>query len=38
MIEKFPFIVIYTIQKRKKEIFVLSLFHTSRHPKTKRKK
>jgi plasmid stabilization system protein ParE len=36
-IKRFPYIVIYRIEKRSKTVFVSSLFHTSRAPKNKYK-
>jgi plasmid stabilization system protein ParE len=34
-LDTFPFIIIYRINKKKKVIRIVSVFHTSRHPKTK---
>jgi plasmid stabilization system protein ParE len=34
-IDNFPFLIIYKIDKRKDLILILSVFHTSRHPKKK---
>jgi len=31
----FPFLVIYTIDERRKKIVIVSIFHTSRNPKKK---
>jgi plasmid stabilization system protein ParE len=35
VINGFPFIIVYKINKRKKSLFIVSVFHTSRHPKRK---
>jgi plasmid stabilization system protein ParE len=37
-IEVFPFVIIYKINKKKKLIYVVSIFHASRNPKRKYKK
>ena len=34
-IERFPFVIIYRIDKKKKSVFVVSVFHTSQHPRNK---
>lgn len=33
--DNFPFLIIYKIDKRQELILILSVFHTSRHPKRK---
>jgi len=35
VINEFPFIVVYKISKRKRSLLIVSVFHTSRHPKRK---
>lgn len=35
IISRFPFLIIYRIDRRSKTIFVSSIFHTSRNPKKK---
>ena len=35
--DKFPFLIVYRINKRRKLIMIVSVFHTSRHPKKKRR-
>lgn len=37
-VKTFPFLIIYKIIPEKKEIHILSIFHTSRNPKEKRKR
>jgi plasmid stabilization system protein ParE len=37
-IKIFPFLLIYKIDKRKKQVFISSIFHTSRNPKIKYRK
>ena len=37
LIDVFPYLVIYKIEKRKKIIVVISIFHTKRHPRNKYK-
>lgn len=37
IIETFPFLIIYKINKEKKQIQVLSVFHTARNPRKKYK-
>ncbi|MDR3695526.1 type II toxin-antitoxin system RelE/ParE family toxin [Mucilaginibacter sp.] len=34
--ETFPYLIIYKINESRKLIMILSVFHTSRHPKKKR--
>lgn len=36
-LKMFPFVLLYALEKSKKEIIILSLFHTSRNPKKKYK-
>lgn len=36
--EKFPFLIVYTIDEKMKQIVVVAIFHTSRHPKRKFRK
>lgn len=38
LIDKFPFIIVYIIKEKKKEILIMAIFHTSRNPKAKHKK
>ncbi|HZY37012.1 MAG TPA: type II toxin-antitoxin system RelE/ParE family toxin [Mucilaginibacter sp.] len=33
----FPFLIVYRVNKRRNLIMIVSVFHTSRHPKRKRK-
>ncbi|WP_428328577.1 type II toxin-antitoxin system RelE/ParE family toxin [Mucilaginibacter sp.] len=33
--DKFPFLIVYTINKELEQITVLAIFHTSRNPKNK---
>ena len=33
--DDFPFVIVYKIDKRNDRILILSVFHTSRHPKRK---
>ena len=35
VLRKFPFVVVYKINARKKEVNILSVFHTSQNPKKK---
>ena len=35
LVDKFPFLIIYQVNDNKKLIIILSIFHTSRHPKQK---
>jgi len=35
--DTFPFLIVYRINKRRKLIMIVSVFHTSRHPRKKRK-
>lgn len=37
-ISVFPYLIIYKIKKRSKEVIVVSIFHTSRNPHKKYKK
>ena len=37
-IDKFPYLVIYKIYKRKKIIFINTIHHTSKHPQKKYRK
>ncbi|HTH83229.1 MAG TPA: type II toxin-antitoxin system RelE/ParE family toxin [Mucilaginibacter sp.] len=32
---KFPFLIVYRINESRKKILIISIFHTSRHPKKK---
>ncbi|WP_425562826.1 type II toxin-antitoxin system RelE/ParE family toxin [Mucilaginibacter panaciglaebae] len=34
-IDKYPYLIIYRIHAKRKLILVVSVFHTSRHPKRK---
>ncbi len=34
----FPFVIIFLVDKKLKQIIITSIFHTSRHPKNKYKK
>ena len=36
--DKFPFLIIYTINEKNKQILVTAIFHTSRNPKNKFKR
>ena len=33
--DTFPYLIVYRINKRRKVIMIISIFHTSRHPKKK---
>ena len=35
--DKFPFLIIYRVSEKRKSIVIISIFHTSRHPKKKYK-
>jgi len=35
LVKVFPYLIIYRIETKKKEIFVHSIFHTSRNPRKK---
>ncbi|MVN20681.1 type II toxin-antitoxin system RelE/ParE family toxin [Mucilaginibacter arboris] len=35
LMEKFPYFIIYSINKKEEVITIVSIFHTSRHPKQK---
>lgn len=35
LIDNFPFLIVYRINKSHKLIMIISVFHTSRHPKKK---
>lgn len=35
IIEKFPYVIVYKINKKKKEVFVASIHHSKKHPKLK---
>jgi len=37
-VNNFPYVVVFEVLKRKKEIFVLSIFHTKRNPTIKYKR
>lgn len=37
LVDKFPYLIIYKIIESRNIIYVSSVFHTSRHPKRKRK-
>jgi plasmid stabilization system protein ParE len=37
-VKKFPFQIVYKIYPKKKEILIISIFHTSRNPKEKQKR
>lgn len=34
-VNHFPFLIVFRINKRKKEIYVVSIHHTSKHPRKK---
>jgi plasmid stabilization system protein ParE len=34
-VEVFPYLIVYRIEEKHKVILILSIFHTSRHPKKK---
>ncbi|MDN3580225.1 type II toxin-antitoxin system RelE/ParE family toxin [Mucilaginibacter flavus] len=38
VIEKFPFLIVYTIDEKLKQINVMAIFHTSRNPDRKFRK
>ncbi|MVN20683.1 type II toxin-antitoxin system RelE/ParE family toxin [Mucilaginibacter arboris] len=38
LMEKFPYFIIYSINKKEEVITIVSIFHTSRHPKQKFRK
>ncbi|MEK6615894.1 MAG: type II toxin-antitoxin system RelE/ParE family toxin [Bacteroidota bacterium] len=35
VVRRFPYVIVYKILPKKKEVHILSVFHTSRHPKKK---
>ena|SRR5258708_6375023 len=35
IVDKFPFIIVYRFSKKENLIYILHIFHTSRHPKLK---
>ena len=37
-VEAFPYLVVYKVKKRKKEIYVVSIHHTSKSPRKKYRK
>lgn len=37
-VERFPYAITYKIHKRKREIYIASVYHTSRHPSRKYRK
>ena len=37
-VDKFPYLVVYKINKRKKEIYITSIHHTKKHPHHKYRK
>lgn len=37
-VDKFPYLVVYKINKRKKEIYINSIHHTRKHPSKKYRK
>lgn len=37
-VDKFPYLVVYKINKRKKEIYITSIHHTKKHPSKKYRK
>jgi mRNA-degrading endonuclease RelE of RelBE toxin-antitoxin system len=38
VVKKFPFVIVFQLKQKEKQIFILSVFHTSRNPKKKLKK
>ena len=38
VVKHFPFVIVYRINAKKKEVYVLSVFHTSRNPQEKIRK
>lgn len=38
LIDKFPFLLVYTVDEDTNHIFVFAVFHTSRNPKSKLKR
>jgi plasmid stabilization system protein ParE len=38
VLHNFPFIILFRVVKSKNTLFILSIFHTSRHPKHKLRK
>jgi toxin ParE1/3/4 len=38
LIDKFPFLIVYAIEKELEQIIVVAIFHTSRNPKKKLRK
>jgi len=37
-VDRFPYLVVYKINKRKKEIYINSIHHTKKHPRKKYRK
>lgn len=37
-VDKFPYLVVYKMNKRKKEIYITSIHHTKKHPRKKYRK
>ena len=37
-VDRFPFLVVYKISKRKNEIYITSIHHTKKHPRNKYRK
>lgn len=37
-VDKFPYLVVYKISKRKKEIYITSIHHMKKHPRKKYRK
>jgi plasmid stabilization system protein ParE len=37
-VDKFPYLVVYKISKRKMEIYITSIHHTKKHPRKKYRK
>jgi len=36
--DKFPFLIVYTVDEKVKQIIIIAIFHTSRNPKKKFRK
>lgn len=37
-VDKFPYLVVYKVNKQKKEIYITSIHHTKKHPRSKYRK
>jgi plasmid stabilization system protein ParE len=37
-VDRFPYLIVYKISNRKKEIFITSIHHTKKHPRKKYRK